>query len=162
MALVILNRFCVVVGAVTGAAAVALAFVVQTTATAQPPVHYRKIGDTPGFPRLRQALQRIVNAHGRDKLNTFCIMLADNGDKDPLAFAIWRERHLLYRWHETNAPQVNDEALVLHVPLDLRKDVVRTRADKSSTYLVTRAWVRDIEQQCRDHGEVTQIIRGAK
>ena len=135
---------------------------VQPMAMAEPIVHYSRISNTSGFPRLRQELQRIVNLHGRNRLNTFCIMLADSGDRDPLAFAIWRDRNLLYRWHKTNAPQVDDDALVLHVPLNLHRDIVRTPADEASTYLVTRAWVHDVEQQCRDHGETIHIIRDAR
>ena len=131
--------------------------VVANMASAQPPFHYRKIGDTPGFPGLRQELHRIANTKRTGRPATFCVMLADRGDGDPLAFAIWRERHLLYRWHQTKGPQVDDQALVLHVPLDLRKDVARTKADNASTYLVTRAWVRGVERACREHGETVRV-----
>ena len=141
------------------AAASALVMAVGAPARAQPPVHFGPIGDTPGFPHLRQELQRIVNAQGRSRVNTFCVMLGDRGDHEPLAYAIWRRRGLLYRWQQTDAPQLNDEALVQHEPLDLRKDIARTPAERASTYLETMAWVRDIDRQCREHGETIDIIR---
>lgn len=139
----------------TGLALALLA--VASTATAQPPFRYRQIGDTPGFPGLRQELHRIADNKRTGRPATFCVMLADRGDGDPLAFAIWRERHLLYRWPQTKGSQIGDEALVLHVPLDLRKDVARTQAEHASTYLVTRAWVRGVERACREHGETVRV-----
>lgn len=135
--------------------------VASSPAIAQPSVRYGPIGDTPGFPHLRQELQRIVDARGHSRVNTFCVMLGDRGDHNPLAYAIWRQRRLLYRWQQTNAPQLNDEALVLHEPLNLRKDIARTPADRASTYLLTASWVREIDRQCRDHGQTVEITRRA-
>lgn len=88
-------------------------------------------------------------------------MLGDRGDHEPLAYAIWRQRRLLYRWQQTDAAQLNDEALVLHEPLDLRKDIVRTPADQASTYLVSKSWMRDLDRQCREHGQTVTITRSA-
>lgn len=102
-----------------------------------------------------------MNAHGHWRVNSFCVMLGDRGDHEPLAYAIWRRRRLLYRWQQTDAARLTDEALVLHEPLDLRKDIVRTPADQASTYLVTKSWVRHLDRQCREHGQTVAITRSA-
>ena len=93
---------------------------------------------------------------------TFCLVLRDSGDKAPLVYALWPRAHLLYRWGATRDPKLGDSTLLLHEPLDLRRDIVRSPTDRLSSYKVTRAWVEDVTAQCRAHGEQVNVIRGAR
>ena len=74
-----------------------------------------------------------------------------------MLYALWAERHLLYRWAATRDEQLGDETLLLHEPLDLRRDIVRTATDRLSTYKVTRSWVENVKRQCRRHGEQVSV-----
>lgn len=123
---------------------------------------WRKISDTPGFPGLRRELQRIVAHHGHDRIGKFCIVLRDTGDHDPIAYAIWQRQHLLYRWQATRDAAIGDATLLHHTPLDLRRDIVRSPSDRLSTYKFTLSWVRDVEAQCRDHGEQISVSRNGR
>ena len=125
-------------------------------------VQWRKLGDTPGFPGLQSELQSIVNGRPGPRIATFCVVLRDAGDRAPLVYALWPAAHLLYRWGATRDPQLSGATLLLHEPLDLRKDVIRTRSDRLSTYKVSRAWVADAKAQCKAHGEPVRIVRGAR
>ena len=122
-------------------------------------VDWRPVGDTPGFPGLQARLQRIAGRLGRGRAATFCVVLRDSGDRDPLAYALWPDRHLLYRWQATTDAMIGDATLLHHAPLDLATDIVRTDADRLSTYKVTRSWVRNVDAQCNAHGEQVRIVR---
>ncbi len=126
-----------------------------------PAVQWHQIGDAPGFPGLRQELARIVARRG-SRIATFCTVLRDSGDRDPIAYALWPQRHLLYRWQATREAALGDATLLHHMPLDLRRDLVRTQADGLSTYKVTAAWADDVETQCRMHGEQMTIERSGR
>ncbi|UAJ09554.1 hypothetical protein [Polymorphobacter megasporae] len=117
------------------------------------------MGDTPGFPGLRRELQHIVADRGHDRIAEFCIVLRDSGDHDPIAYAIWPRQHLLYRWQAARDTAISDATLLYHTPLNLRRDIVRSPSDQLSTYKVTLSWVRDVEAQCRAHGEHVSIRR---
>ena len=123
-------------------------------------VQWRKVGDTPGFPGLKVELQALVDAQPRSRVATFCVVLRDGGDKAPLVYALWPAKHLLYRWGPTREPQLSDATLLLHEPLDLRRDIVRTPSDRLSTYKVTRHWADDVAAQCRAHGEEVYMAKG--
>lgn len=125
-------------------------------------VQWRKIGDTPGFPGLHDELRTIVKEDSRDKMAVFCVMLEDTSNHQPVAYALWESKHLLYRWYATSDAMISDATLIHHAPLDLRKDIIRTKVDRLSTFLVSRSWARDVESQCRQHGELVKISRGEK
>ena len=125
-------------------------------------VQWRKLGDTPGFPGLQSELRSIVDRRPGPRTATFCVVLRDAGDHAPLFYALWPSAHLLYRWAPTRDPQLSGATLLLHEPLDLRKDVVRKPADRFSTYKVSQGWVDEVLAQCQAHGEPIHIGRGAR
>ncbi len=142
-------------------AAIAIAFgslAAAAAVAASPAVEWRRVGDASGFPGLRQELGRIVAGHG-GRAGTFCVVLRDSGDRDPIAYALWPQRHLLYRWQATRDVELGDATLLHHAPLDLRRDLVRTPADRLSSYKVTTAWINDVTTQCRLHGEQMTVKR---
>jgi hypothetical protein len=129
---------------------IASLWLIATGATAGP-VQWRKVGDTAGFPGLRRELQSIV-ASRRGGGARFCVVVRDDG-ADPILYALWPSAQRLYRWSRTRDLQLGEATLLLHEPLDLKRDIIRSPSDRTSTYKVSRAWVADVELQCRRHGE---------
>lgn len=130
----------------------ALAVLFGGVAASQPAVVFRPVDDAQGWPGWRDELQQRVNEKARVRVNNFCVMIGDNGDGDPLLYAIWNNR-LLYRWGQTTKSRIDNEVLIHHAPLDLRLDIVKKGPDRASTYLVTRSWARGIVQTCARSGQ---------
>lgn len=104
--------------------------------------------------------QEVVGSYLRQKAsgaNTqACVIGLTRGPRDTEAvWIIWRKGYRLIRWFagETNLDLSSRN-------LSLTKDVVPTDADVgSSTYLVSRAWVDELERLCEDHGRRVKIGR---
>ena len=132
---------------------------------------WTKIDAVSGFSGWRQELRRLVDTQGRSRVNHFCVVAEvfrpprGVGDARPpaeerLARVYWREGRRLIAWDpseravdSTSARPGND--------LDLFRDVRATQAEVgSSTYLVTRSWVRTIVDHCRAEGSEIIVLKG--
>ena len=68
-----------------------------------------------------------------------------------LGHVYWREAHRLITW-DPSEDAVGPSSVRPGNDLDLTKDVRATQAEVgSSTYLVTRSWVKNIVDQCAAH-----------
>ena len=76
----------------------------------------------------------------------------------------WREGNRIVLWEGTFDSPTGDEALIRsRRNLDLSTDVVATDDDLHfSTYLVTRAWVRETIADCAKHGATYTIAPPAR
>lgn len=93
------------------------------------------------------------NATGAD--TQACVIGLSQGRRDNEAvWVIWRDGDRLVRWFSGE----NDLNLSSR-NLSLTDDVVPTDADiGSSTYLVSRPWVNELERLCDEHGESVAVV----
>jgi starvation-inducible outer membrane lipoprotein len=84
----------------------------------------------------------------------FCIVGYDYPTGGRSALVHWREGQMLLYWNGfTDPAYAADSIRFTPRDLDLTKDVVATEADiNSSTYLVTRAWVDKVFDDCAAKG----------
>ncbi len=121
------------------------------------------IDTTPGFSGWRRELQRMVDTEGHSRTNHICVVAEVSrpprgpGDAGPpaeqtLGHVYWREAHRLITWDPSEGA-VGPSSVRPGNDLDLTKDVRTTQAEVgSSTYLVTRSWVKKIVDQYAAHG----------
>ena len=116
-----------------------------------------QVGSSSWFTGWRRQVTELVMSEGAPPLNRPCIVGWQDGGLNTLhAYVYWPEKHLMITW----IPSSDDPHSLKNSTrrLDLRRDVVATeRAVGSSTYLVTRAWVRNVARQCRLHGTTMTI-----
>jgi len=95
-----------------------------------------------GLPGRDAMVAYVANAKGAQHL---CVVPYDH-----YAWVYWQEGRRLILWE--GSPHA-DALVRSRRVLDLDKDVVATEADVAgSTYLVTKAWVRDTLRDCREYG----------
>lgn len=132
---------------------VVLAALLNATPTlATPPSVWSKIGNDPSFQDWQAQIARMVAAGDNRTTNHVCVVGWRKKSETDLqqAYVIWPEQHRLITWMPSTEP--NSLADETHL-LDLKTDVVASEQEiGGSTYLVTRAWVANIERQCHRYG----------
>ncbi len=121
---------------------------------------WSKIGNDPYFQDWQAQIARMVEGVDARPVNHVCVVgWQKAGDADlQQAYVIWPEQHRLITWMPSTEP--NSLANETHV-LDLKTDVVPREQDVGgSTYLVTRAWVENVERQCRRFGTELLFRKG--
>ncbi len=112
---------------------------------------------SPWFQGWRMQLQELVDQDRATGTSQVCAVGWQDGDPATLqAYIVWPAGHELITWR----PSRDDPHSLVHETLvtDLHKDVVANeQAVNGSTYLVTRAWVRHIEQHCRSFGTTVSL-----
>lgn len=104
--------------------------------------------------------QEVVGSYLRQKAagasTQACVIGLTRGPRDTEAvWIIWRKGDRLIRWFagENNLDLSSRN-------LSLTEDVVPADSDVgSSTYLVSRAWVDELERLCEDHGHRVKAVR---
>ena len=111
------------------------------------------------FGDPRPALAGYLHAHRhRRTAQHFCVVgyvpgPDSNGKVLRFAQVHWREGGRLILWEGTDPYEPREALKRSRRDLDLRTDVVATDADVGgSTYLVTRAWVRQVLADCAARG----------
>ncbi len=133
-------------------------------------VQWRKPDAEPGFKGLTHELQHLADRDGRTRVNTFCAVV--ESERQPKTeknldggytwvLVHWTQKHLLYTFGAADDRYGLTDMNIFHsMPLDLRKDVVASQEDVGlSTFLVTRAWVANIERHCKASGTTFTILR---
>ena len=135
------------------------------------PSRWAGIESVKGFSGWRHELQRLVDAEGHSRINHFCVVAEvfhpprGPGDvkapvEERLGHVYWREGRRLIAWDPSDAA-VDSTSTRPGNDLDLTKDVRATQAEVgSSTYLVTRSWVRSIVSHCAAQGSQVIVLKG--
>lgn len=127
------------------------------------PTHWAKIDAFPGFTGWRGQLQHMVDSDKRFSSNHFCLVVASGPTAPPdrkftWAYVYWREAARLYTFGQSS--EAMSDLTAFKGPLDLHKDVVASEKHVgSSTYLVTRSWVRNILSHCTVAGTELTVER---
>ncbi len=102
----------------------------------------------PGFSDVQDQLQALVNENGHDLINNLCVVGEKNGNNFQ-AEVYWPEENKLILW----VPNINDPKTLIHSNryLDLLSDV-RNNVGTSS-YLVSRSFVKKVLSACREKGD---------
>lgn len=114
------------------------------------------LGTRPEFSNY----QDVVGSHLRQKAagadSQACVIGLTRGSRDTEAvWIIWREGDRLIRWFAGE-----DNLELSSRNLSLTDDIVPTDADVgSSTYLVSRPWVDELEGLCEDHGRRVTVAQ---
>jgi hypothetical protein len=105
------------------------------------------------FADANRMLQAYAKTNSHNKTNTFCVLGVTADDKSHVAWIIWKQKAQMILWEGQDLNKAGSRRV-----LDLKKDVVKTQTDVgSSTYLVTRDWVDQIEKACAKDGEKIEI-----
>lgn len=113
------------------------------------------LGTRPEFSGYQEVVGPYLSREAAGANTQACVIGLTRGRRDTEAvWIIWRKGDRLIRWFSGE----NDLDLSSR-NLSLTDDVVPTDADVgSSTYLVSQAWVDELERLCKDHGHrVTSV-----
>lgn len=107
-----------------------------------------KVSEDRGFSNYRSVLIDYLRTQHVHSETRACVL----GEKDSSgaysAWVIWPAGHQIILWEDGVTALERSRRL-----LDLNKDVVATDADiNGSDYLVTRQWVKDLEDKCNKEG----------
>jgi hypothetical protein len=109
------------------------------------------IAADPDFSNYRQVMTRFAKEHRPDAANNFCIV-GSTTDDTKSAWVLWREGAQIILWE--GGDDLDQSRRIIH----LKSDVVRTEGDlHGSTYLVTKAWVKELFQSCDRVGTKVHI-----
>lgn len=128
--------------------------------TVFPTAHDPDFGDA--GPALAEFLRRQRGAP-RGAHQHFCIVGYQRDSGYRRALVLWREGGKLVVWNAVSDPAARNASIAdSRRVLDLTKDVVARDADiAASSWLVTRAWVARVEQDCAEHGTAYTVARTA-
>jgi hypothetical protein len=102
----------------------------------------------PDFGSYRQVLKPLAKKYRPGRENDFCIVGYRLPEETRIAWVIWKQRNELILW-EAGETDLD----ISRRKLDLKKDVVGSASEiGGSTYLVTKAWVDGLLQDCASHG----------
>lgn len=107
-----------------------------------------KVSEDKGFSNYRPVLIDYLRTQHVHAETHACVL----GEKDSsgayFAWVMWPAGHQIILWEDGVTALERSRRL-----LDLNKDVVATDADiNGSDYLVTRQWVKDLEDKCNKEG----------
>jgi hypothetical protein len=110
------------------------------------------------FAEPRRQLTALVKAHGKRRINNFCVIGYRLRAANEIAWVHWREAKAIILWEPRIDGNPGDALLRSRRYLDLERDVVETEADiKGSTYLISRQWLRGVLDDCASHGDRFEI-----
>jgi hypothetical protein len=111
------------------------------------------IAQAPDFTNYKPVLVDFLHSKKRKGAQDFCIVGYRHADQSQSAWVIWKQAGKLILWEPGDEPLLNSRRV-----LDLKRDVVKTEDDlHGSTYLVTRAWVKQIQADCQRAGVRTTV-----
>jgi hypothetical protein len=105
------------------------------------------------FANYRQVVTSYIGKRQTQKTTQVCLLGKTASDSSKMAWLIWEagQEIVLYDQGETNLKHSRRK-------LNLKNDVVETEAElNGSTYLVTRAWVTQLQLQCQQYGSIFSI-----
>lgn len=113
-----------------------------------------------GFEEPRRVLGSLLTSRRGPVRHSFCVVGYRHGTPAATtAWVHWRQGKRLVLW-EPAAPGQQADLARSRRSLDLTKDVVDTPEQlKGSSYLVTRAWVTQVLDDCARVGQVFQVNR---
>jgi hypothetical protein len=115
------------------------------------------------YPEPEKRLEVLVRARGSQKLNHFCAIGYRLPGGSEVAWVLWEEGKAVILWEGSADPEYPVELALSRRYLDLDKDVVATAEEVgSSTYLVTREWVKGITRDCEAHGDKFVVTKPGK
>ncbi len=105
------------------------------------------------FTNYWQVVSHYIRKRQSQKSTQVCLLGQRAADSSKLAWVIWQagQEMVLYEQGETDLKQSRRK-------LNLKKDVVENEAAlNGSTYLVTREWVAQLSDACRQYGTTLHI-----
>jgi hypothetical protein len=146
------------------AISIAIVIFLAGSARAQYPAETTKFfsirGDK-GYPHCQEQLQNLVQRKGKALVNHISVVGYKYQDGDRHAWVYWPEDNAIILWSATN-DEFPDQLSMTNRYLHLDRDVVPTEKDTgTSTYLVSRDWVKKIRNDCAAHGDHFVIYRKA-
>jgi hypothetical protein len=121
-----------------------------------------RVTESPSFSHMRSVLAHLVARRGKTEMNRFCVLGQRFVDGDEHAWVYWAEGRAVILWEPT-VHQDRADLLRSRRFLRLDRDVVPDEESvRSSTYLVTKDWVRDLLHECRLHGDRFTLGRAGK
>ena len=133
---------------------VTISFYLATNVAVRAASEWVSIKTLPGFADATAQLQALVNRNGHHAVNRLCVV----GQRDGAHFqaeVYWPSENKLILW----VPNVNDPETLVHSKryLDLTRDV---RSDPgTSTYLLSRSFVKEVQRACPREGDQFLINR---
>lgn len=133
---------------------VTISFYLATNVAVRATSEWVSIKTLPGFADANAQLQALVNRKGHHAVNRLCVV----GQRDGAHFqaeVYWPSENKLILW----VPNVNDPETLVHSKryLDLTRDV---RNDPgTSTYLLSRSFVKEVQRACPREGDQFLINR---
>lgn len=107
----------------------------------------------PDFSDYKQVMSRFAKKHRPEVANNFCIV-GSVADDTKSAWVLWHEGAQIILWE--GGDDLDRSRRIIH----LKSDVVPTEGDlHGSTYLVTKAWVKDLSQSCDRLGTKVHISK---
>ena len=115
-----------------------------------------------GYPAPERALEELVAQKGTVPSNHFCVVGYRRSSGDDHAWVHWKEGRVLVLWEPAADVKYPASLTTSRRFLNLDRDVVDSEADvKGSTYLVTRAWVKQVADDCTRNGDQFVVNRTA-
>jgi hypothetical protein len=106
------------------------------------------IRSDPDFGNYQKILKPLAEKYRPGRPNDFCIVGYQVSAESKIAWIIWKQRSELILW-EAGESDVD----MSRRRLNLKKDVVGSESElRGSTYLVTKAWVNSVVNDCASHG----------
>lgn len=122
----------------------------------------RPIAGDAAFAHARDVVQALADEDGPPGENHFCIVGAEGTPTS--AWVYWTEGNRILLWEplpEGAGESVrNKDLLMSRRSLRLDQDVAQTQEEVgTSTYLVTRAWVDELQAACAALGEKISVVK---
>jgi hypothetical protein len=112
------------------------------------------LATAPDFQDYKRVLTGYAHKHNPKSDNDFCVVGYLTADGLKSAWVIWPQKRKIILWEGQNDLDLSRRRL------DLKSDVVPTENDlHGSTYLVTKAWVKQITDVCERSGTQVHVPR---
>ena len=106
------------------------------------------IASTPAFANFRQLIDAYMQRKKPKGAQDFCVVAYTYSDQSQAAWVIWKQGNKLILWEPGDDALSHSRRI-----LDLKHDVVDSENDlHGSTYLVTKAWVKQLQADCERAG----------